>query len=132
MNKYICIGNLTKDPELRYTPKGTAVLSFDIAVNTKTTKDKTETIFWKCNRFGKGAEALKPYLQKGSKVLVEARAVENKWTKNDGTVVISKELAVEKIEFLSKKSGGENVNRNVNNSQQNIPEIDVDEESLPF
>jgi single-strand DNA-binding protein len=131
MNKYICIGNLTKDSELKYLPTGTALLSFDIAVNSRITKDKTEVCYWKCKLFGKVAEALNPYLNKGQKVLVEARVVDNSWTKQDGTKQTFKELAVEKIEFIGSKSGGQNSNNQVNNkpTQNNY---DVGNEDIPF
>jgi len=128
MNLYICTGNLTKKPELKYLPSGTPVAKFDIAINTKI-KDKTETIFWKCNIFGKMAEVANQYLDKGSKVGISARVIENKWTGQDGKIRYSKELIVEKLEFLSSKP---NNNQTPKQETQTPPSIDIDEDEIPF
>jgi single-strand DNA-binding protein len=75
-NKIILIGNLTKDPELRYTPQGTPVASFRIAVNHKykqADEIKQETMFIDNVVFGRQAETCSKYLNKGSAVLVEGR-----------------------------------------------------------
>ena len=126
MNLYVCIGNLTKKTELKYLPSGTPIAKFDIAINTKI-KDKTETIFWKCNIFGKMAEVANQYLDKGSKVGITARVIENKWVGQDGKIRYSKELIVEKLEFLSSKS-----NNNQTTQEPQTPLIDIDEDDIPF
>lgn len=136
MNKYICIGNLTKDSELKYLPNGTALLSFDIAVNSRLTKDKIEVCYWKCKLFGKVAEALNTYLNKGQKVLVEARVVDNNWIKQDGTKQYSKELMVEKIELLGSRVDKQSQNNNnINNqSKQNLSSNNytIPDDEVPF
>src|SRR4030043_168251 len=85
-NKIILIGNLTKDPELRYTPQGTPVASFRLAVNYRYKQSasggddlKQETMFIDNVVFGKQAESCSKYLNKGSSVLVEGRLQERRW-----------------------------------------------------
>ena len=141
MNKYICTGNLTKDVELKYLSTGTQLAKFDIAVNTKF-GEKTETVFWKCNIFGKMAEVANQYLHKGSKVLIEARVTENNWTGKDGKMNYSKELVIEKLEFIGCKSNNTQTNQAQNTgnyapntrtqSNNTTPSIDIDEQDIPF
>lgn len=84
-NRIILIGNLTKDPELRYTPSGMAVTTFRLAVNSKLKIGndlREETLFIDTVVFGKQAETCNQYLGKGRKVLVEGRLQERKWESN--------------------------------------------------
>ena len=99
--KYICVGNLTRDAELKQTPSGKSFAVFDIAVNTKY-KDKQYTVFWKCIYWN--AEKLAQYLTKGKRVLIEGIIKEEKWEDRNGTMRINKVLQVEAIKFL----GGNN------------------------
>ncbi|MDP3049318.1 MAG: single-stranded DNA-binding protein [Thermodesulfovibrionales bacterium] len=106
-NKIILIGNLTKDPELRYTPQGTAVASFRIAVNSKIKQHgelKDETLFIGVVVFGKQAESAGQYLSKGRSVLVEGRLQERSWEK-DGQKHSRMEVVASSVRFLSKKTG---------------------------
>lgn len=105
-NKIILIGNLTKDPELRYTPQGTAVASFRIAVNSKIKQHgelKDETLFIGVVVFGKQAESAGQYLSKGRSVLVEGRLQERSWEK-DGQKHSRMEVVANSVRFLSKKT----------------------------
>ena len=105
-NKIILIGNLTKDPELRYTPQGTAVASFRIAVNSKIKQHgelKDETLFIGVVVFGKQAESAGQYLSKGRSVLVEGRLQERSWEK-DGQKHSRMEVVASSVRFLSKKT----------------------------
>lgn len=107
-NKIILIGNLTKDPELRYTPQGTAVASFRIAVNSKIKQQgelKDETLFIGVVVFGKQAESAGQYLSKGRSVLVEGRLQERSWEK-DGQKHSRMEVVASSVRFLSKKTQG--------------------------
>lgn len=84
-NRIILIGNLTKDPELRYTPSGVAVATLRLAVNSryKIGNDiREETLFIDTVVFGKQAETCNQYLGKGRKVLVEGRLQERRWESN--------------------------------------------------
>ncbi len=104
-NKVILIGNLTKDPELRYTPQGTAVTSFRIAVNSRYKQSdelKSETLFIDIVVFGKQAESCSQYLSKGRPVLVEGRLQERRW-ESDGQQKSKMEIVASSVRFLSRK-----------------------------
>jgi len=108
-NKIILIGNLTKDPELRYTPQGTPVASFRIAVNHKykqADEIKQETMFIDNVVFGRQAETCSKYLNKGSAVLVEGRLQERRWESN-GQQKSKFEVIAQSVRFLSRKGGTE-------------------------
>lgn len=82
-NKVILVGNLTRDPELRYLPKGTAVARLGLAVNrtwkTETGEKKEETAFIDIDAFGVQAETICQYMRKGSPMLVEGRLRLDQW-----------------------------------------------------
>ncbi len=104
-NKIILIGNLTKDPELRYTPQGTPVTSFRLAVNTRYKQSdemKQDTLFIDNIVFGKQAENVSKYLNKGSAVLIEGRLQERRWESN-GQQKSKFEVIVQNVRFLSKR-----------------------------
>ena len=112
-NKVILIGNLTKDPELRYTPQGTPVTSFRLAVNYRYKQSasggddmKQETLFIDNVIFGKQAESCSKYLNKGSSVLVEGRLQERRW-ESDGQQKSKFEIIAQSVRFLSRKTGPE-------------------------
>ncbi len=108
-NKVILIGNLTKDPELRYTPQGTPVATFRLAINYSYKQGdewKKETTFIDIVVFGKQAENCGQYLNKGSQALVEGRLQERRW-ESDGQQKSKFEVVANTVKFLSsKKSGG--------------------------
>src|SRR5512146_400034 len=92
----IIVGNLGKDPEMRYTPSGQAVTSFSVATSRKYTnasgEQVTDTAWFRVSAWGKQAEVCNQYLKKGSKVLVEGMLTADKstggpriWQKGDGT-----------------------------------------------
>lgn len=104
-NKIILIGNLTKDPELRYTPQGTPVASFRIAVNSKYKQSegfREETLFIDVVTFGKQAETCSQYLNKGNSVLVEGRLQERRW-ESEGQQRSKVEVVAQTIRFLPRK-----------------------------
>jgi single-strand DNA-binding protein len=108
-NRIILIGNLTKDPELRYTPQGTPVASFRIAVNTRykqSDEQREDTLFIDIVTFGKQAETCSQYLNKGRTVLVEGRLQERRW-ESDGQQRSKFEVIAQTVRFLSKKGAGE-------------------------
>lgn len=82
-NKVILAGNLTREPELRYTPKGTPIASFGLAINRNWTSEsgekKEDVCFVDCKAFGKPAETLTQYMHKGSPLLVEGRLDLEEW-----------------------------------------------------
>lgn len=108
-NRIILIGNLTKDPELRYTPQGTPVASFRIAVNSRYKQgeeSREEALFIDVVTFGKQAETCSQYLNKGKSVLVEGRLQERKW-ESDGQQRSKVEVVAQTVRFLSRKTGSE-------------------------
>lgn len=105
-NKIILIGNLTKDPEVRYTPQGTSVCNFRIAVNHRYRQGeevKKEVTFIDVVTFGKQADACGQYLNKGSAVLVEGRLQERRWETEEGQQRNKFEVVAQTVRFLSKK-----------------------------
>jgi single-strand DNA-binding protein len=105
-NKIILIGNLTKDPELRYTPQGTPVASFRIAVNSKYKQSegfREETLFIDIVTFGKQAENCSQYLNKGNAILVEGRLQERRW-ESEGQQKSKFEVVAQTVRFLPKKA----------------------------
>ena len=112
----ILIGNLGRDPEMRYTPSGQPVTSFSVASNRSYTgsdgQKVDETIWFRVTAWGKQAETCNQYLRKGSKVLVEGRLTPDKnggpriWTKQDGTSGASFEVTASTVRFLSGRNDG--------------------------
>ena len=87
-NKIILVGNLTRDPVLRYLPSQMAVVDFGLAVNhkyrTKNGEDREEVCFVDCSVFGKGAEVVNQYCTKGKQLLVEGRLKYDTWEDKQG------------------------------------------------
>ena len=105
-NKVLLIGNLTKDPELRYTPQGTAVVNLRLAVNRKfrdrNQEMKEEVCFITAVAWDKQAEICNQYLHKGSPLLVEGRLQSRSWDDNSGQKRNVIEVRVERVQFLGK------------------------------
>lgn len=103
-NKVLLMGNLTRDPQLSYTPNQIPVADFGIAVNRKWTgKDgtsKEETCFVDCRAFSRQAENINKYLKKGSPVFLEGRLTFDSWTAQDGTKKSKHRVTVEKFCFV--------------------------------
>src|SRR5438309_8406394 len=82
-NKIILVGNLTRDPQLKYLPSQMAVCEFGLAVNhkfrTKDGQDREEVLFIDCSCFGRGGEVINQYCQKGKQILVEGRLKYDSW-----------------------------------------------------
>ena len=108
-NKVLLMGNLTKDPQLSYTPSQTAVVDFGLATNRRWTgKDgsqKDETCFVDCRAFGKLAENINKYLKKGMPLFVEGRLTFDSWTSQDGTKRSKHRVTVENFRFIGAASG---------------------------
>ena len=107
-NRIILIGNLTKDPDVRYTPNGTPVTTMRLAVTSKYTQGdemKDDTLFIDAVVFGRQAESCGQYLSKGNPVLVEGRLRERRW-ESDGTQKSKFEVIASNVRFLPKRDGG--------------------------
>ncbi len=110
--KLIIIGNLGRDPEMRYTPDGTAVTSFSVATSRRY-NEKDETTWFRVSVWGKQAESCNQYLHKGSKVLIEGRLRPDANTgapqifqKKDGSWGSSYEVSADTVRFLTPRSDG--------------------------
>ncbi len=109
-NKVILIGNLTKDPEVRYIPSGTAVATLGLAVNHRYkqgTEMKEEVCFIDVVVFGKQAENSGQYLSKGQAVIVEGRLQQRRWETEDGQKRAKHEVVAQGIRFMPKRQGSE-------------------------
>ncbi len=109
LNKVFLMGNLTRDPELRYTPSGLGIASFGLAVNTPIGRDdagnqKMETLFVDVVSFGRQAETIAEYLKKGSPVFIEGRLRFRSWEDNNGNKRSKHEIVLNNFQFLSYKA----------------------------
>ena len=105
--KTIVVGNLGRDPELRYMPDGRPVASFSICANERrgSADNRTETQIWfKANVFGNSAEAVAKHLQKGDQVYVEGRLKPELWNGRDGEKRLTLNLNTSDVQFLGKRS----------------------------
>jgi single-strand DNA-binding protein len=114
-HQIVIVGNLGRDPEMRYTPSGTPVTSFNIATNRKYTgsdgQQVKETTWFRVSVFGKQAEACAQYLKKGSPCLVEGRLNPDSqsggpriFQRQDGTSGASFEVTANTVRFLSSRA----------------------------
>lgn len=127
LNKVMLIGNLTRDPEMRYTPQGTAVCTFGIATNrswtTESGEKKDEADFHNIVAWNKLAEICAQLLKKGRKVYVEGRLQTRSWQAQDGTQKQRTEVVINDMVILDKKEeGGETID---------IPEPGIESQVSP-
>jgi single-strand DNA-binding protein len=110
INKVILVGNLGRDPEVRYSPNGQAVANITLATSEswkdKTTGDKQEKTEWhRVVFFGKLAEIAGEYLKKGAQVYVEGRLQTRKWQDKDGADRYTTEIVANEMQMLGSRSG---------------------------
>jgi len=114
----VLVGNVGRDPEMRFTPSGQAVTSFSVATNRQYTSNNgatvKETIWFRVTTWGKQAEICNQYVKKGSKVLVEGRLTPDGetggprvWKAQDGTPRASFEVTANTVRFLSSRGEGD-------------------------
>lgn len=108
-NRVILVGNLTRDPELRYIPSGTAVADIGLAINEKVKHGEEwveETVFVDVTLWARTAEVASEYLSKGSPVLIEGRLKLDTWEK-DGQKRSKLKVIGERLQMLGNKGGGQ-------------------------
>lgn len=110
VNKVILVGNLGRDPEVRYMPSGDAIANISVAT-TDNWKDKNgekqeRTEWHRVAFFGKLAEIVGEYLKKGSQVYVEGRLQTRKWTDKEGHEKYTTEIVADRMQMLGSRSGG--------------------------
>ena len=109
VNKVFLMGNLTRDPELRYTPNGAAVANLGLAVNRKYKAGdewKEEVCFVDITVWGKQGENCVEYLNKGSPVFVEGRLQFRSWETDDGQKRSKLDVVANNVQFLGRPAGG--------------------------
>lgn len=123
INRVIISGNLTRDPELRSTASGMAVLSMGVAVNDRRRNQQTGEWedypnFVDCTMFGARAESLSRFLSKGTKVTIEGKLRWSQWER-DGQKRSKLEVVVDDLEFMSSRNGQQQNNGGYNNGGYN-------------
>ena len=111
LNKVMLIGNLTRDPEIKYTPKGTAIAAFGLAVNrnytTETGEKREEVTFIDLEAYGRVAEIIGEYCKKGRPIFIEGRLKLDTWDdKQSGQKRSKTKVVVETMQLLGSREGG--------------------------
>ena len=110
-NRVILVGNLTRDPELRYAPSGAPVCNFDLAVNrtftTQAGERRDEVCYITIVAWGKQAETCAEYLSKGRTTLVEGRLSQRSWETPEGQKRSKHEVVADRVQFLGARRGVE-------------------------
>lgn len=146
LNKVLLIGRLTGDPELRNTSSGRSVANFSIATNRYWNNDSGErqedTQYHNIVVWGRQAEAVNQFLNKGSLVLIEGRLQTRKWEDNDGNNRRTTEVVAQRVQFgpkseasgpagapkKGKPTGSQQTKQAETNEEEDIPEIEIDED----
>ena len=109
-NKVFLMGNMTRDPELRYTPSGTAVCEFSIAVNRNWKSGdgemREETCFVDCTMWGRRGEVVAEYFSKGKPIFIEGRLQLDQWESREGEKRSKLKVVAESFEFLAGRGEG--------------------------
>lgn len=130
MQKFIIIGNLGKDPELKYSQSGKPTTRFSVAVTERRKEGEDETEWFNVVSFGQTAENINKYLHKGSQVFIEGRIKTRRYDKDGKTHYIT-ELYADNVQFLDKK--GADAGRNENTQNSRYQESQPSElEDIPF
>ncbi len=136
-NKIFLMGNLTRDPQLSYTPSQTAVVDFGLATNRRWTsregEKREDTCFVDCRAFGRLAENINKYLTKGRPVFVEGRLSFESWTAQDGAKRSRHRVTVENFQFLpgTSAAGAERVEQN-ESGEESQAEQKTETDDIPF
>ena len=141
-NKIILVGNLGRDPELRYTPQGTPVCSFSLATNEKR-KDRTTgenndvTTWFRVTLWGRQAETASQYLQRGRPVYIEGRLRVEEWTDRDGKARHTLEVHATDMQFIgggarSEEGGAPPVKAAAAQANAGPEPTDLTDDDIPF
>ena len=130
MNKWIGIGRLCNDPEIRNTDSGKSVANYRLAVNRDFKKEgQPEADFLNCVAFGKSAEFASKYLHKGMKIAVDGRIQTRDYMNKDGQKVYVTEIVVDRHEFCESKSSGQASEANYSTG---FGGMEANDDELPF
>ncbi|KPJ75612.1 MAG: hypothetical protein AMS14_03290 [Planctomycetes bacterium DG_20] len=150
-NKVILIGNLTRDPQLRYTPSQMAVCDLGLAVNRRWSsqdgQQREEVCFVDCTAWGRQAENIQKYMSKGRPIFIEGRLTFRQWDGPDGKKRSKLEVTIERFQFLGGPRGapggapaappqGAERQQTSGQEEQKPPDYDfsqdVDDDTIPF
>ena len=137
-NKVILMGNLTRDPELRVTNTGLSICKLSLAVNrTYTTKEgdsKDETTFVDIDAFGRQAETLSKYLQKGRPIMVEGRLKLDQWETNEGQKRSKLGVILENFQFIGGRDSASSTGATDSNPEPEAPQSNggFEDDDVPF
>lgn len=145
-NKIIIVGHLGRDPELRYTPSGTAVCDFSVATSERrrgregSSEGEEITTWFRVSMWGRQAEVANQYLQKGKLVYVEGRLSQREWTDRDGNKRTSLEVHGTDMQFIGSRSdegspGGQQQPRGTSGGRTEAPAASNDlvtDDDIPF
>lgn len=136
-NLVVLVGNLTRDPEMRYTPKGTAVCKVGLAVNrnwtTESGEKKEEVTFVDIDLFGKTAENVAQYMKKGRPILIEGRLKYDQWDdKHSGQKRSKLGVIGETVQFLGSSDGSKSTHEAAPQSASATASPDQDDDKPPF
>lgn len=110
-NRVMLMGNLTRDPELRYLPSNTAVVNLGLAINRRWRnqqgEQQEETTYVDCEAFGRSAEVINQYLRKGRPVFIEGRLKLDQWQDREGQNRSKMKVIVENFQFVDSRGGGD-------------------------
>ncbi|MCK4918028.1 MAG: single-stranded DNA-binding protein [Candidatus Omnitrophica bacterium] len=126
LNKVLLVGNLTRDPELRYTPQGTAVVTLGLAVNrsfkNKNGQSQKDTCFVNVVVWSKMAEVCNQYLSKGRQIMVEGRLQSRSWQTTDGKNRTTLEIVATMVQFMPQgvKQASQEQDGGQGQGQQNV------------
>jgi single-strand DNA-binding protein len=138
-NKIILVGNLGRDPELRYTPQGTPVCNFTLATNEKR-KDRSGelqdlTTWFRITLWGRQAEAASQYLSKGRPIYIEGRLRVEEWTDRDGRMRYTLEVHATDMQFIGAKME-DSSSKGLRSDISQVEEISIgqrpDDDDIPF
>ena len=104
------VGHLGRDPETKYTPSGTVIVTFSIATSRKGGQGNEVTTWWRCTCFGKRGEVIAQYFKKGDPILVQGEPSVRDYTKKDGSPGYSPEVVVNDFAFVKSKKDGDDYN----------------------
>jgi single-strand DNA-binding protein len=133
LNRVVLIGNLTRDPELRFTPSGAPVATFGIAINRRWTNKQGEKMegvdYFNIVVWGRLAELCGDFISKGSPVAIDGRLQTRSWETEDGAKRSVVEIVAENVQFLSRRDSSAPVNEDfdINKNLEN----DILEEEIP-
>lgn len=129
LNQCSFIGNVGKDPEMKFLPNGDAVANFSLAVTEKWKKDgeaQERTEWVRCVAFRKLGEIVGEYVKKGAPLYVQGKMSTRKWTDKDGNDRYSTEIIVDQLQMLGRRESSEQ------QTTRRAPKYDADDQEVPF